>query len=330
MGAGPLLDRLLAAMPSLEVAGRLGYWRSPVLHRLGNIVRSRRRGGRAGDKAPPAAVGDFSAVIASLGKLGVVQGDILVVHSSFAALKPFGLAPEQIIGALRELIGPEGTLVMPSFPIYRGEPEGLARHSDAAFDCVFDYDVASTRIWTGALPKALMRMPGAVRSRCPANPMVAIGRKAEAMMRDNLAALPITPSGPGSALDYCYRQGAKVIALGVDLVHSLTMIHVAEECFPERWPIPDWYRPRRYRVTDGARRSEVIVHERRHGWSQYYPERAFSRDLHAAGIATRGDAAGVEIHYCEALRLVDFLRSHPRPFYPYLFPFGIRRSGRRP
>ena len=320
---------MLAHFPALEVAVRLAYWRTSAGQRLGNWIRER----RAKAEAAPArqdAPADFAAVIAALRELGVRAGDILIVHSSFAALKRFELAPEAIIAELLALLGPEGTLVMPAFPLYRGEPQGLARHSDAAFDRVFDYDVASTRIWTGTLPKALLKWPGAVRSRCPANPMVAVGPHAEAMMRDNLTAEFITPSGPGSALDYCHRHGARVVALGIDLVHSLTIIHVAEECFPGRWRIEDWYRPRRYRVTDGDERFEVTVNERRHGWSQYYAERAFSRDLHAAGVAQRRTAAGIELHACEARALIDFLVSHPRPFYPYVFPFGVKRSGTRP
>lgn len=325
-----MLERLLAAFPTVEVAGRLAYWRLSWMHRLGNAVRDwRARKGRKPAEHGPASA-DFSEVVAAIHALGVESGDILIVHSSFAALKPYGLSAEEIIARLREAIGPGGTLAMPTIPIFRGEPQGLDRHKDSAFDRWFDYDVSSTRIWTGALPKALMQMPGAVRSRCPGNPMAAIGPHAEAMMRDNLAGEQPSPSGPGSAWEYCYRHGAKIIALGIDLVHSLTMIHVAEESFPERWQIEDWYRPRRYHVKDGDFQADVTLMERRHGWSQFYAERAFSKDLFGSGVATARTIDGLSISYCEARRLVDFLVSHPRPFYPYVFPFGFSSAGKRP
>src|SRR5919197_2360814 len=47
--------------------------------------------------------------------LGVAEGGILLVHSSFRATRPVEGGPLGLIDALRAALGPEGTLVMPSW-----------------------------------------------------------------------------------------------------------------------------------------------------------------------------------------------------------------------
>jgi aminoglycoside 3-N-acetyltransferase len=322
-----LLSSALSRIPILEVGVRLAYWRVPVLHAAGNRVRQWSDGRRKRQPAEAPRPVDFDKVLAALRQFGVAQGDILIVHSSFAALKPAGRSPEQVIEGLKGLVGDQGTLAMPAIPIIRGEPAGSAKFDPAAYERVFEYDARSSRIQTGALPKTMLSMPGAHRSRHPGNSMVAIGPQAEAMMADNLAAPEPTPCGPGSAWEFAYRHNAKVVALGIDLVHSLTMIHVAEDAFEAQWPVPDWYLRRRFKVRDGDFEAEVVVRERRHGWSQFYAERAFSADLQRAAISKSATVDGLDLHYCESAALVDFLRHHPRRGYPYVFPLGYMSSG---
>lgn len=50
-----------------------------------------------------------------LAALGVERGGILVVHASFRSVGPVDGGPGALIEALSEALGPEGTLVMPSF-----------------------------------------------------------------------------------------------------------------------------------------------------------------------------------------------------------------------
>lgn len=320
-------DWLFTNVPALEVMARLAYWRIKPLHALGDAVRDR-MATRVKQQQPvePAAPIDFENVRDALRSLGVRDGDILIVHSSFNALKPTGLTPAEVIAGLQGLVGSAGTLAMPAIPIIRGEPQGEAKFDDAAYDQVFEYNPQSTRIATGALPKALMGLPGAARSRHPGNSMVAVGADAEAMMRDNLTGDRPSACGPGSSWDYAYRHDAKVVAIGIDLVHSLTMIHVAEEAFADRWPISDWFRERRFVIRDGAGDQPITIRERKHSWSQFYAERAFSRDLYRAGIAATRVVDGLEIHACSSRALVDFLLNHPRPGYPYVFPLGMPRN----
>lgn len=326
-----MISRILARVPSLEVGARLLYWRVSPLRRLGDAVRKRARARPKGAVPPPSPPVAMDAVLDALRTLGVGAGDILIVHSSYGTLKPTGLAPDAINAALKGLVGAEGTLAMPAIAAIAHEPQGAAKFDDAAYDRLFTYDPRSRRIQTGALPSALMAAPDAQRSLFPGNSMVAIGPEAAAMMADNLAGDLPTPCGPGSSWAYGWSRNAKVAAIGVDLVHSLTMIHVAEDAFEAEWPVPGWYRRRRFAIKGGpgdpAEPRIVEIRERKHGWSQYYAERRFARDLQRAGIARSTVVGDLPIHVCESARLIDFLRSHRPGPYPYVLPRWLwRRS----
>jgi aminoglycoside 3-N-acetyltransferase len=53
-------------------------------------------------------------LVAQLRALGVRPGMILLAHTSFRAVRPVEGGPSGLIAALREALGPQGTLVMPS------------------------------------------------------------------------------------------------------------------------------------------------------------------------------------------------------------------------
>ena len=54
-------------------------------------------------------------LVRQLRSLGVTAGDVLLVHTSFRAVRPVEGGPEGLIRALRDALGPDGTLVMPSW-----------------------------------------------------------------------------------------------------------------------------------------------------------------------------------------------------------------------
>jgi aminoglycoside 3-N-acetyltransferase len=254
--------------------------------------------------------------------MGVGEGDILIVHSRYDRLRPTGLAPAEINRALKAVVGDSGTLAMPAIPIIRHEPQGAAKFDPASYERVFDFDVRSRRIATGELPKALLMEAAAHRSRHPGNSMVAVGPEAAAMMQHNLDEPLPTPCGRGSSWEYGCRRNAAVVALGLDLMHSLTMIHVAEDTREKQWPVRGWYRRRRFRITDGEFEVETTIREREHGWSQFLPERAVSRDIYRNAIADTRIADTLEVHCCRSMPLIEYVTNHSNATYPYLFPFG--------
>jgi aminoglycoside 3-N-acetyltransferase len=322
-----MIAEILARAPALEVAARLAYWRLPIAKAAGDALLARRAARRRSVPQPPAGEISIDAVTNAIRDMGVGEGDILVVHSSYDRLKPTGLTAAEINGALKAIVGDSGTLAMPAIPIIRHEPKGAAKFDPASYDRVFDFDVRSRRIATGELPKALMMDPAARRSRHPGNSMVAVGPEAAAMMEHNLDEPEPTPCGRGSSWEYCYRRNAAVVALGIDLVHSLTMIHVAEDTRDAWWPVRDWYRRRRFRITDGEFELETTIREREHGWSQFIPQRAISRDFYRNAIADTRTVDTLEVHSCRSGSLIEYVIRHPNATYPYLFPFGFRARG---
>ena len=53
-------------------------------------------------------------VVAQLRRLGVRVGGVLLVHTSFRAVRPVEGGPDGLTEALLTALGPDGTLVMPT------------------------------------------------------------------------------------------------------------------------------------------------------------------------------------------------------------------------
>jgi aminoglycoside 3-N-acetyltransferase len=248
----------------------------------------------------------------------------MIVHSSMSVLAPTGLAPKEICSELLTFLGSEGTLAMPAIPLYPEEPTGRERLTDVICGQRLIYNVRRTPPWTGALPKALMDMPGAVRSRHPLNTMVAVGPQAAAMMKHNIEGRLPMPCGPQSSWKFCADRNATIVCLGVDSSHSLTMIHVAEDCWSKEWPVPNWYRERLFHVTDGDFEMDLTVLERHPRWAINYAERTLQKDLLRLGIIKVREVGGIRIEVCSSAKLIGYLNSKRASAYPYWVPFWIK------
>jgi aminoglycoside 3-N-acetyltransferase len=85
-----------------------------------------------------------------LRRLGVREGGVLLVHTSFRAVRPVEGGPLGLIGALRDALGATGTLVMPSW----------SGHDDRPFDPTTS--PASPDL--GVVADAFWRLPGMRRT----------------------------------------------------------------------------------------------------------------------------------------------------------------------
>jgi len=303
--------------PLLEILVKNLYWRvKPVYNYFEKIKKENKRISNTN-----VSTIKFEEIEKLLIGYGVCKGDILIVHSSMSVLKATGLTEKEIIVRLKQLVGDSGTLAMPSIPIIRNEPSGLDMLDERNYASTLEYNVQKSPPWTGSLPKALIKFNGSIRSRHPLNTLTAYGPHAKKMMRGNLEGNLPTPCGVGSSWEYCYRNGAKLIALGVDLAHNLTMIHLAEDLFESSWPISNWYRTRSFKIVDGTYEVIVNVRQRRHTWSIFYAERSFSRDLYKHEIAKYDCIDGLEISYCESDKLINYLNTRKSQAYPYKIPF---------
>ena len=141
--------------------------------------------------------------------LGVTEGSILLVHTSYRATGPIRGGPLGLIAALRAAVGAEGTLVMPSWSGDEDAPFD-PRHSPAAADL-------------GAVADIFWRQPGVLRSG-HAQAFAAAGPAAERIVADPL---PLPPHIPASPVGRVHDLDGLVLLLGVG--HDAdTTLHLAE------------------------------------------------------------------------------------------------------
>ncbi|MGV3652392.1 MAG: aminoglycoside N(3)-acetyltransferase [Devosia sp.] len=149
------------------------------------------------------------ALVAQLRDLGVRPGDLLLVHTSFRAVRPIAGGPEGLVLALLEAVGPQGTLAMP----------GWTSEDDAAFDpkstpCPADLGITA---------ETFRRMPAVERSTHPMA-FIAKGPLAAEVVAGEL---PLPPHGPASPVGHIHRLDGKILLLGVGQ-DANTTLHMAE------------------------------------------------------------------------------------------------------
>jgi aminoglycoside N3'-acetyltransferase len=150
-----------------------------------------------------------ATVAEQLEALGVERGAVLLVHTSYRAVRPVEGGPAGLIGALRSAIGPRGTLVMPAW----------SDEDDAPFDprrsrAATDLGVVAGTFW---------QLPGVLRSEHPFA-FAAAGPAATRVLADPL---PLPPHVPESPVGRVHELDGQVLLLGVN--HDAdTTIHLAE------------------------------------------------------------------------------------------------------
>lgn len=308
MGLNNIYNKLALSSPYMEVVLRKLYWNN---YKLLNRFKPK------SSLKPPATVKiDFDNIIDYLRTQGIGEGSLLIVHSSYGAVKGSGLSPDEMIDKLLALIGPTGTLAMPVIRHYAEEPSVQDEIKANLDNVVSTYDVSTTPITTGVLPKRLHARQGSVTSRFPLNPMCALGPLAEEMMADNINGT--SPHDEHSAWKFCADHGAVILGLGIDLAHYLTMIHVAEEAYPG-WPIKDWFRKRNFIIKDGNFQTEKTVLERRPKWGMLHlADKLYTKDFKENGILIEKTVESTRIGVIESFKLIQYLNSRKAEGYPYI------------
>jgi aminoglycoside N3'-acetyltransferase len=143
--------------------------------------------------------------------LGVTRGRTIWVQSSWNEFFNVPMRPSEMIDLLRDLIGPDGTLAMPAFPI---DPDPTK---------LFLVDRAPVN--TGLLCEMFRRTPGALRSIHLASSVCAIGPNADFLVRDHHR----TAMSWGKDTPFCrlMEVDARLIGLGAGF-NYMTPLHVVE------------------------------------------------------------------------------------------------------
>lgn len=318
MGLGSIYQKTVLLSPKIEVAIRCLYWNNVKL-----LKKFRNKSVESTTKIESQHV-DFNKIIQYLSNSGISHDDLIVLHSSYAAVAGSGLSAEGIIDQLLNLIGEGGTLAMPAIRSFPEEGEGndyiLNYISDKCKGTVTLYDVYRSKVSSGLLPFTLMRYDDAEISRFPLNPLVAVGPLASKMMESNIDGNLPSAHGPHSAWAFCAKNNAWNVGIGVDIKDYLTMFHITQET--EEWPVKDeeWYFERDFILKKAKREILLHIKERKHKWTKYLAETNFYNDLHKANIIKSTIIDGVAVHVCRSKDLLDFISSQNNPTYPYLIP----------
>jgi aminoglycoside N3'-acetyltransferase len=148
-------------------------------------------------------------VVARLRSLGAREGGVLLVHTSWRAVRPVEGGPEGLIEALRETLGPEGTLVLPS--------------TGSDDDTPYDPGGTPADPSLGIVPEIFRSLPGVQRSDHPLG-CAAIGPLAPSIIGDPL---PIPVYAEASPYARVHEHDGQVLLLGCGH-ESDTTLHLAE------------------------------------------------------------------------------------------------------
>ncbi|MFZ0158027.1 MAG: AAC(3) family N-acetyltransferase [Kineosporiaceae bacterium] len=152
-----------------------------------------------------------AAIIGDLRRLGVRDGDLIMVHASLRAVGPVRDGAEGVVRALGQAVGSAGTVMM---NLGAAETPGTPFHpltTPADPDC-------------GVLAEVFRTLPGTLVSDHPDGRFGARGAWSASLLADQ----PWHDYyGPGSPLDRLAAAGGRVLRLGAD-PDTVTLLHLSE------------------------------------------------------------------------------------------------------
>ena len=153
----------------------------------------------------------FEKLVEEFRGLGVVADDVLFIHSSYKSFGGVEGGPQTVIDALLEVIGSEGTLIMPTF--------------NYDFLKGATWDVRNTPSQMGVLTELVRNDPRAKRMHHAIYSMAAIGKLA-----DEVAAHRSDDCFGETTVFKKFRDwDAKILILGLAYSKSITFLHHCEQ-----------------------------------------------------------------------------------------------------
>jgi len=165
------------------------------------------------------------------GPLQLRAGDVVVIHSSLGNLN-LGFPYDRILSLIREIVGDEGTLLFPTYPM-------LTSYKFLLSGEVFD--IRKSPSYTGILSEFARQHKAAIRSLHPTKSVCAIGPQARELTETHQHSLH--PCDTFSPFYKIMKYNARVIGLGVSTQQGLSPVHTVEDALIDDFPV-DLYHKR--------------------------------------------------------------------------------------
>lgn len=171
---------------------------------------------------------DGAGLTKALHAAGIKPGDTLMVHSSWLPMNGFRGKPADMVSALKQAVGPDGLLVMPSMPYHNmSSAQWLARGKPM--------DVRRSPSMMGMVSESFRRSEGVERSASLSHPLLAWGRDARAFIQGHeLTEFPFGPASPFAKLLY---RDAMLLCIDAPF-SSITFSHFVEDRLAHTLAVP--------------------------------------------------------------------------------------------
>lgn len=242
-----------------------------------------------------------SSIAADLQRLGVGSGQLLMMHSSLSSMGYVIGGAQSVVGALIEVLGPRGTLAMPSFSPEVSDPADwpdgsfTGRDLSIARGNIPTFNAAVTPTSMGAIAETFRTWPGVVRSAHPQVSVTARGPLAEKIVsRHELA----WGQGAGSPFERLYQLDANLLLLGVGF-NRATFLHYAESRVPH-----GRRKTRRIPIDQQGRRAWISVPDVGDDLNTYFPR--IGEEFVNAGYTSNGLVGLAPSTLASSRTLVEF------------------------
>lgn len=170
-------------------------------------------------------------LIRALKKVGVTSNQIIEVHSSLSAFSYVIGGARTVVDALMEIVGEEGTILMPFQSSANSEPSDWTNPAIAPElyseirEAIPTYNPLTSDIYgMGSIVENFVHRPGVIFSGHPNLSYAAWGRYARLLCNRQSLHFPLAEESPTARL---YELKGKVLLLGADF-SSITCMHLAE------------------------------------------------------------------------------------------------------
>lgn len=251
-------------------------------------------------------------IIDTLRELGVSKGSNLFIHSAWDTFYNYDGDMEHLLDAIIDLVGPEGTIAMPAFPIMKPGKT---------------FNVKRTPTGAGMLPEMFRRYPGVLRSRNVRHSVCALGPLADYLTNDHHNS-KVCFDEHSPYFKICEKHFT-VFSLGMPPYYIGTYQYVSQTIMRNEISYfghfyTDKFEPIEYVDYDGEKKSyEQIVenqgfHRKSYWKGKYIVKRYFDKHKYRIRKLSNLYITAVDAHYANE----KFIELAKKGIFLYTYPFA--------